>query len=190
MRPTLPRNCHVVLNAGTPPSAPAPHPWGGDDVATQPTGKACFLQRAFGQADEQWVQRVVAGLEGRAVELDAGFAGDGSGTLVAVDEGRVARDAEGACRGKVGEVGRRVAAGVALPGSGKRRVEQGFIAHAAAAAAGFGKLAVVDGHRGWFADPGEGDQVGSVCWASLLSRVRRLRITCSATSICAVSSGS
>src|SRR5690606_16320192 len=85
----------------------------------------------------------------------------------------------------VGQVRRRIAIGMELLRPGKRGIEHRLVAYAAGAAV-LGKLAVVDGERKRLADP---DNHGGHC-ASLFSTWRSSRITCSATSICAASTGS
>lgn len=55
----------------------------------------------------------------RTIEQDEDPAGDRGRALVAVDERRVAGQAEGQARGKVGQVGRRVLMGMKLLRTGQ-----------------------------------------------------------------------
>jgi hypothetical protein len=77
---------------------------------------------------------------------------DMCGAFVAVDEGVVARQAEGGAGGKVGKILRRVGTGVRLLRTPKRRVQQMIVAYPDATAV-FGQLTFVDGDGEWPSEP-------------------------------------
>src|SRR5690606_20299134 len=136
---------------------------------------------------QRHVERIelkVRRFDGGAVEHDEYFAGDCCGPLGAVDERVIAGEAECEACGKIGKIRRGVAIGMQLLPPGQRGLQHAFVAHAIAAAM-FRELPVVDGECEGPANP---DDHGHVYCASLRSRERRLRITSSATSICAASS--
>src|SRR5690606_5336115 len=155
-------------------------------VATQPVGETGFGQAAFGQRHHLHVFLFFACIELGVVEREEHAIADVRGALVAVHEGVVAGKAVRQARCERGKIGGRVAAGMQLLRARQRRIEQALVAHARAAAV-LGQLALMDGDGQGARDPD--DHGGAYC-ASLRRRSRSLRMTSSATSICAASSGS
>src|SRR5262249_52876604 len=122
-------------------------------------------------------------IELRAVQFQERLARYRGGALVAVAERTVAREPVCERRGEVAEIRWRIAVRIKLPRACERRFEQRIVPHAGCATV-LRKLSLVDGERQRLSDPDHR------YLASLLSNVRRLRMTRSATSICCSSSGS
>src|SRR5262245_9448054 len=142
----------------------------------QPGGEVALAELAFGERHVKRIQLQVARLERRAVQFQECLAGDCRGALVAVEEWMVA--SEPVCQRRS-----EIDVGVQLLRARQRRLQQPLVADAARAAV-LRELSLVDERRQCFADPDHS------YFASLLSSVRRLRMTRSATSIWSASSGS